>query len=440
MHWASLFNKPLFLNLPSAQSYGKIITNVYAETGRDVTLISSLSAAACVTYLYFGFYFFAQRPKSAKHRYFFLFNLSFALWSFSYAIVAGSGDPDTQMLWRKIGYVGALSYEVFMLEFFLRHTGLIRRVKRPVPLSLLLWAVPLIWIYMNLAHNAIHEDFPAGFWYIGLHLIADGYNLISIALIWLWIRSSDLRRERIQGMVIISGGLITIVLTLFSDFFFGLLGLPTITPILILFYIAVLFYAALRYRLLGISEDELNRRIVEGMGDFMVLLDRKGRIVWRGESDEIDPHLLNASTAAELFQNHKQLFHRLERLSASGGETCRMLLYPQNGHGVPREIQAECSLIRDRFHDVVGTLITGKSTDRLTELQRSFGLSEREVQITQLLLGGETLRRIGEELGIRENTVKTHTSNIYNKIGINSRAELMAVADSYTLVQNDPVG
>lgn len=394
-------------------------------------LISSLSAAACVTYLYFGLYFFAQRPGSAKHRYFLLFNLSFALWSLSYAVIAGSGDVDTQMLWRKIGYIGALSYEVFMLEFFLRHTGFISRIKRPAFLSLLLWVMPLIWIYMNLAHNAIHEGFPTGFWYIGLHLIADGYNLIAITLILLWIRSSKLKRERLQGMVIISGALITIALTLFSDFFFGLLGVPTITPILILFYIAVLFYAALRYRFLGISEDELNRRIVEGAGDFVVLLDREGRLVQHRKLSKIDPQLVDASTVAELFRNHKHLYHRLERLSSSGGETCRMLLYPKNGHSPAREIQAECSLIRDRFQDVVGALITGKSTDRLTTLQHSFGLSEREVQITQLLLGGESLRKIGEELGIRENTVKTHTSNIYNKMGVNSRIELMGVADSY---------
>lgn len=55
-------------------------------------------------------------------------------------------------------------------------------------------------------------------------------------------------------------------------------------------------------------------------------------------------------------------------------------------------------------------------------------LSERENQVTSLLLQGKTYRKIGEELFISENTVKYYVKNIYSKFNINSRGQLIDLA------------
>lgn len=52
-------------------------------------------------------------------------------------------------------------------------------------------------------------------------------------------------------------------------------------------------------------------------------------------------------------------------------------------------------------------------------------LSERERQVAARLLQGKTYRMIAGDLHISENTVKTHTKNIYAKLYIQSRAELV---------------
>jgi DNA-binding CsgD family transcriptional regulator len=54
-------------------------------------------------------------------------------------------------------------------------------------------------------------------------------------------------------------------------------------------------------------------------------------------------------------------------------------------------------------------------------------LSERESQVTSLLLQGKTYRTIAGELSISENTVKYYVKNIYSKFGIQSRAELINI-------------
>lgn len=54
-----------------------------------------------------------------------------------------------------------------------------------------------------------------------------------------------------------------------------------------------------------------------------------------------------------------------------------------------------------------------------------FGLTEREMQIVVMLLDGQTMKGIAEELFITERTVKFHSKNAYEKIGVASKKELM---------------
>ena len=54
----------------------------------------------------------------------------------------------------------------------------------------------------------------------------------------------------------------------------------------------------------------------------------------------------------------------------------------------------------------------------------AYALTPRQREIAALLLDAKTRRQIAGELGISESTVKTHVSDLYEKLGINSRAEL----------------
>jgi DNA-binding NarL/FixJ family response regulator len=55
-------------------------------------------------------------------------------------------------------------------------------------------------------------------------------------------------------------------------------------------------------------------------------------------------------------------------------------------------------------------------------------LSDREIQVVQLLSQGLTSKRIGASLGISVKTVETHRANIMRKLGVGSIAELVRYA------------
>ncbi|MCP4750754.1 MAG: hypothetical protein GY866_07670 [Proteobacteria bacterium] len=55
-------------------------------------------------------------------------------------------------------------------------------------------------------------------------------------------------------------------------------------------------------------------------------------------------------------------------------------------------------------------------------------LSERELEVLELIAGGLPNKTITEELFISMSTVKTHLRNIYGKLNVNSRTQAVAKA------------
>ncbi len=63
--------------------------------------------------------------------------------------------------------------------------------------------------------------------------------------------------------------------------------------------------------------------------------------------------------------------------------------------------------------------------DRCSELAERYALSPRETEVFSLLVQGRSRSFIQEELGLSGNTVKTHVSHIYAKMGVQGKQELM---------------
>ena len=58
-----------------------------------------------------------------------------------------------------------------------------------------------------------------------------------------------------------------------------------------------------------------------------------------------------------------------------------------------------------------------------------YQLTPRQKEVALLLLEGKTRRQISAELGLSESTVKLHVSELYKRLGINSRFELFKLFD-----------
>ncbi len=72
--------------------------------------------------------------------------------------------------------------------------------------------------------------------------------------------------------------------------------------------------------------------------------------------------------------------------------------------------------------------VAARLLERMAEGETSEELSAREVEVLRLMVGGASNKRIAVSLNVSENTVKSHISHIFSKLGVQNRAEAVAVA------------
>ena len=84
--------------------------------------------------------------------------------------------------------------------------------------------------------------------------------------------------------------------------------------------------------------------------------------------------------------------------------------------------------------DLIHALRRMKPSRQESGAPRNFGLSAREMEVIALIVAGYTNKDLARELGISENTAKHHLTNIFNKLGVSNRLELVLYAVDHGLV------
>src|SRR5258706_10354554 len=65
---------------------------------------------------------------------------------------------------------------------------------------------------------------------------------------------------------------------------------------------------------------------------------------------------------------------------------------------------------------------------------KAFGLTQREIEIIKAVMDGGGTKGIAERSSISENTVKSHLTHIFNKMGVSNRVELVQFAAHHRLL------
>jgi two-component system nitrate/nitrite response regulator NarL len=89
---------------------------------------------------------------------------------------------------------------------------------------------------------------------------------------------------------------------------------------------------------------------------------------------------------------------------------------------------------RENVHDLVQFLRNAEGAPAPPTPAPSLGLTPRELDIVGTIVAGYSNREIARHLGISEDTVKNHLSNIFDKVGVSSRLELALFAVNHRLI------
>jgi len=68
------------------------------------------------------------------------------------------------------------------------------------------------------------------------------------------------------------------------------------------------------------------------------------------------------------------------------------------------------------------------------ERQKKLGITKRELEILELIAQGRSNREIAEKLFVSENTVKTHSSRLFDKLGAKRRTQAVQLGQEMGLI------
>src|SRR5688572_25732780 len=69
------------------------------------------------------------------------------------------------------------------------------------------------------------------------------------------------------------------------------------------------------------------------------------------------------------------------------------------------------------------------------QAQQTLGISERELQVLELLAAGHSNKEIARRLGVSPNTVKTHVARLFEKLGAKRRTEAILRARELGMIR-----
>ncbi len=93
-------------------------------------------------------------------------------------------------------------------------------------------------------------------------------------------------------------------------------------------------------------------------------------------------------------------------------------LHPEETHAYERAAQADPSL------EIPVRPVLDRLTKQCEAIRLAYRLSDRETEVMELIVRGDTVSRVAAKLAISENTVRTHAKRIYAKLGIHSKQDL----------------
>ena len=85
-------------------------------------------------------------------------------------------------------------------------------------------------------------------------------------------------------------------------------------------------------------------------------------------------------------------------------------------------------IARKAFDLLMNASLTNKKEDKQSAASKQTELSPRETEVLKLLVDGYDYRAIAEKLFLSTHTVRKHIANIYEKLHVNSKAQVISLA------------
>jgi DNA-binding CsgD family transcriptional regulator len=195
-------------------------------------------------------------------------------------------------------------------------------------------------------------------------------------------------------------------------------------PVYSIVWISLIWYAMMKYRLLDVDKNYLYKDLLNSLSEMVVVTDNEKKVIMINSALAEKLKTLNKiNSLSEIFVEHKMIDRIMNSLiEKSASSVILNLTLPGNETML---VKGDISLYNDSFGDLNGFVIIVQGLNGAYSRLKNSGITEREYELIKQILSGNSNRQIAEQLKISLRTVETHISNIFNKLGLKSRIELI---------------
>ncbi len=399
-----------------------------------MNLLSFIATIVLAVTLIEGVYILLIDYRNEANRLFFFICMSISIWLFGSAFGYFSSTREEAFFWLKVSSPGYIFMHSLIFHFTLRYTNILK--SRWI---YLLYIPSIIFIYISLTEHLVFSDIHRSgeYWVMvpDYHSLSFylfmvnylGYYFIALLLLYLNIKRTHSIRIRNQSRIIFAAIILTItsynVEPFLAPVFFDYNTYGQ-APIYSIVWLSLIWYAISRYRFLGIYNKFLPFDFIDSLNEMVVIIDCNKKIIRinRVLQDKLEVQDTPGSLRG-IFAEH-ELIGRL--LNSTGEDSPANITVKIITPDKKTETTAlSVSVLKDQFGDTTGFILTAREkTDTYSMFQR-YGITEREFQIIKLIVSGNSNKNIADALNISPRTVETHITNIYNRLGLKNRSELI---------------
>ncbi|MBN1533737.1 MAG: PAS domain-containing protein [Spirochaetes bacterium] len=415
-----------------------------------MNILSFLATISFVLYLYLGFHALKLDKGSPANRIFFLVCLCIALWTFCAIFAFSSDTKDEFLFWFALGAIPNIAFYPITLHFSLTLTRLVS-LRPLVYAAVYLPALPLY--YRTFTGHILFRDFvkTGNYWeflpdygspwftyVVAYYFICMAAGAVCLVV---WSRRAKTNKERSQGRIIFIAMLISIMVISADEIVLSKLTgymSKAMSPIFYLFWMGGIWYAIARYQFLKISPAAVSECIVAAIDESFLLLDNNFNIVRINRAAEellktTRKSLVNRPFSG-IIEESGDIARELERMRDGAFESFSCRMHYRVPGGPPLLVDTKLKIVRDDHGDSIGVLVIGKEVKELSRLRDRYRLSPREADVINLIIQGNSRKDIARMLGLSNETVKTHCTAAYNKLGVDNKIQLINVLKEYNLI------
>lgn len=399
-----------------------------------MNLISFSAAIVMTITLTQGFFVLYTDYKSEINRLFFILCCAISIWLLGGCFGYSSPTRDEAFFWERFASLGYIPLQALGLHFISRYTGAIRS-----RLIYLLYLPSLVFIYSSLTGYFVFKDIyrsgkywvlvPGYYSFLScmfLALCVISYTVSLVMLYFYAVRTGSIRIRK-QSRLIFAGVFIIIILYAAETFLApAFLDYKTYgqAPVYSVIWLSIICYAMVKYRFLGLDRAYIAGDILNSIMEMIIITDIKKNVIL---TNRILSERLGSSkkirSLDEIFTEYEMVSRLLDMADEKPVYNVMLnLVLPVRGRSL---VRTNIFVIRDRFNDTVGFIIAAQDVEDLFSLFMSRGITEREYELIKLVISGNSNKAISGQLDISLRTVETHITNIYNKLGLKNRSELI---------------